>query len=157
MNTSWDVNASALITALHRSKQCVKGRGGGGHEHAGRCEADDVVVLSLPSGLIWIEVQDNTHEPGTAQTLSLTKHGEQGWSTLYYWCTGRNNSVHVRALQVCEHGSVSECCLFVCASLIRLWGKGRIRCLKNHWERDGYYRLILVSTKMCVCGFFCSW
>ncbi len=56
-------------------KQCAIG--GGGHEHAGSWEVDDVAVLLLPLGLIWAEVQDSVYEPGAAQTPGLTKRGGQ--------------------------------------------------------------------------------
>lgn len=59
---------------MRHSKQCAVG--GGGHEHAGSWEVDDVVLL-LPLGFIWAEVQDSVYEPGAAQTLGLTKRGEQ--------------------------------------------------------------------------------
>lgn len=47
------------------------------HGRAGSCEVDNVPVLLLPLGRIWVEVQDSVHEPGTAQTPSLTERGEQ--------------------------------------------------------------------------------
>lgn len=34
-------------------------------------------MLLVHLELIWLEVQDSVYEPGTAQTLSLTKHMEQ--------------------------------------------------------------------------------
>lgn len=56
-------------------KQRAIGRGG--HEHAGCREVDDVAVLLLPLGLIWAEVLDCVYKPAAAQTLGLTKRGEQ--------------------------------------------------------------------------------
>lgn len=60
---------------MRLGKQCAVG--GGGRERTGSWEDDDVVLL-LPLGLIWAEVQDSVYKPGTAQTLGLTKRGEQG-------------------------------------------------------------------------------